>query len=203
MDAGRFDCITTMMATDKATSRRAMVRGLLVGGLGIVAGERAAAATRKRCKKDQTGCQGKCVNTNTDSKNCGRCGNRCANGEQCLNGRCFSDDTCPVAQEACPNFRRCGIEDRDCFCGTTTGGASICFQDENFCESPRPCQNNQDCDGGRVCIDSSLCCAARNLPEVPRTCVLPCENPSETSAKSGKSARKSGSGSQGPGSAGE
>src|ERR687896_644704 len=82
----------------------------LTGAAGLLAGTGTDAGKRKRrrCKQDQTRCQGKCVNTNTDEQHCGGCGNRCASGEQCLNGRCYSDDTCPVAQEACPNFRNCG-----------------------------------------------------------------------------------------------
>jgi hypothetical protein len=202
MDAERFDFMTTALA-GHATSRRALLSGLLGGAVALFASAGVSEGKRKRgkCKRNTTRCNGKCVNTNTDEKHCGACGNRCASGEQCLNGRCFSDDTCPFAQEACPNYRNCGIEDSDCFCGTTTGGTSVCFQDEPFCEEPRPCQSNNDCEQGRVCVDTSLCCADFQLPDVPRTCVLPCENPTTVSAKSGKSARNGGV-SQGPGRAG-
>jgi hypothetical protein len=190
------------MGSGNTTSRRAVVGGLFANAVALFAAERVSAKKHtKRCKKSQTRCQGKCVNTSTDARNCGVCGAHCADGEQCLNGRCFSDDICLAQQKACPNFVRCGIEDSDCFCGTTTGGKTVCFQDENFCDSPRPCQNNADCEDGRVCIDSTDCCADRQLPEVPRTCVLPCENLSEASAQSRKSGRNAKRGNQGPGGA--
>jgi len=204
MNATHFDEIATELAKTRVITRRATLGGMLGGVLGMLAREGTSAgkrkSKRKACKKSQTRCKKACVNLNTDSQNCGSCGNQCASGEQCLNGRCFSDDTCPFAQEACPNFRRCGIEDSDCFCGTTTGGANVCFQDEDFCELPRPCQSNNDCDEGRVCVDTSLCCEDRDLPEVPRTCLLPCENLSTASQLSAENARKKGkSGDSGPG----
>lgn len=187
MDAERFDRFAAGIGSGAAASRRAALGGVLGGVMGMLAHGEAPARRRKRrkrrtCKSNQTRCQKTCVNTNTDEQHCGGCGNRCASGERCLHGSCFSDDTCPFAQEACPNFRRCGVEDSDCFCGTTTGGESVCFQDEDFCESPRPCQSNSDCEGGRVCVDTSLCCEVRDEPAQPRTCLLPCESPSASAA---------------------
>jgi hypothetical protein len=198
MDAGRFDQITTAVAS--TTSRRAVLGGLLGGVAGLLAREEAPAKKRKRCKKEQTRCSGKCVNTNTDENHCGACGTSCPRGERCLNGRCYSDDVCPAQHQACPNFKRCGIEDSDCFCGTSTGGETVCFQDENFCEEPRPCQNTSDCENGRVCVETSACCEDFDLPDQPRTCLLPCENLTEERAKSGKSANRSNGGHEGPGS---
>jgi hypothetical protein len=201
MDAGRFDRLAAA-AGSETMSRRAVLGGIVGGAFGLLVGADAPArgkAGKKRCKGNQTRCNGACVNTDTDRKHCGRCGLECAKGEQCLNGRCYGDDTCPFEKNACPDFKRCGGMDSDCFCGTTGGGATVCFQDENFCENPRPCQTTNDCSGGRVCIDSSDCCADYNLPDVPRTCVLPCENRAAKNAKSLNVERKAMSGGRGPG----
>lgn len=198
MDAERFDRMATEMAG--GASRRALVGGMLAGAAALIAGAGPGTAKRKRrrCKGNKTRCQDTCVNTDTDRRNCGKCGNACDNGEQCLNGRCYSADICPPDHQACPNFIRCSVEDSDCFCGTTTGGETICFQDEAFCEEPRPCVSTNDCDGGRVCVDTRFCCEDRDLPDVPRTCLLPCENrPQEIAAKAGKARASTG----GPGEA--
>lgn len=198
MNAKCFDEIATGMAHSGTTTRRAMLGVMLGGVFGLVAREGTSAAKQKskhrsksnhkQCKQGQSRCQQACVNLDTDSQNCGSCGHHCTSSEQCLHGRCFSDDICPAQQKACPNFIACGVDDSDCFCGTTTGGQTVCFQDEDFCETPRPCQSTSDCEVGRVCIDSSDCCAARNLPDVPRTCLLPCEHLATASQLSGKSA---------------
>jgi hypothetical protein len=185
LDTQSFDQLTVEIAQGNSRSRRTIFGGLLAGGLGVLAGVPVADARKKKgnksgkkgkCKKDQTRCSGDCVNTNTNNKHCGACGVQCASGEQCLNGRCFSPDICPAGFQACPDFQRCSVDDSDCFCGSTTGGQTVCFQDEDFCDIPRPCVTTSDCADGRVCLDSIGCCEARDLPAVNRTCVLPCAN---------------------------
>ena len=186
MDTQSFDQLTVEIAQGNGRSRRTIIAGLLASGLGVLAGQ-AVDARKKggktsgkkgkgKCKKDQSRCSGDCVNTNNDNKHCGACGVKCASGEQCIHGRCYSPDICPAGFQACPDFQRCSVEDSDCFCGSTTGGQTVCFQDEDFCETPRPCVTTSDCEAGRVCLDSIGCCEARDMPAVPRTCVLPCEN---------------------------
>ena len=189
MDARQFDRITATMSG--LTSRRAALGGLFASGILLLAGADGEAKRKsksrgrgkgksKRCSANKERCGGECVNTNTSNKHCGECDNRCASGETCLHGSCYSDDICLAGQQACPNFVRCGAPDSDCFCGTTTGGETVCFQDEAFCEEPRPCQNSSDCSDGRVCVDSRDCCEDFDLPDVPRTCVLPCANLEES-----------------------
>lgn len=184
VDTQSFDHLTVDIALGSSPTRRTILAGLIAGGLAPLVRE-AADARKKggkksgkkgKCKKDQSRCSGDCVNTNTNSKHCGACGVKCASGEQCLHGRCYSPDICPAGFQACPDFQRCSVDDSDCFCGSTTGGQTVCFQDEDFCETPRPCVTTSDCADGRVCLDSVGCCEDRNMPTVPRTCVLPCEN---------------------------
>jgi hypothetical protein len=188
VDTQSFDQLTVGIAQGNGPSRRAILGGLVAGGLGLLTGVTVDARKKGNGKKSgkngkknvrckaQAKCKGKCTNTDTDNKNCGACGVMCASGEQCLNGRCFSPDICPAGFQACPDFQRCSVEDSDCFCGSTTGGQTVCFQDEDFCDVPRPCVTTSDCADGRVCLDSIGCCEDRDLPAVPRTCVLPCAN---------------------------
>ncbi|MFT4040602.1 MAG: hypothetical protein QM692_20650 [Thermomicrobiales bacterium] len=201
MESQTFDALTVELASERGPSRRAVLGGLLAGGIGLLAALPAAAGKKRRhqtgkkrnkgkgkgnrprknqqqarCSGEQTRCDKACVNTNTDSNHCGACGIVCASGEQCIHGRCFSPDICPAGFQSCPDFQRCSVDDSDCFCGTTTGGQTVCFQDEDFCEAPRPCVTTSDCEQGRVCLDSTSCCEARNMPAVNRTCVLPCAN---------------------------
>ncbi len=59
-----------------------------------------------------------CANLKTDDANCGACGTKCANGQQCVNGSCST--TCGAPNTLCP----------------TDGGAPICANlqsDENNC----------------------------------------------------------------------
>lgn len=186
VDTQSFDQLTVGIARGDSRSRRAILGGLVASGLGLLTG--VAVDARKKGKKGkksgkknvrckaQAKCKGKCTNTDSDNKNCGACGVQCASGEQCLHGRCYSPDICPSGFQACPDFQRCSVEDSDCFCGSTTGGQTVCFQDEDFCDTPRPCVTTSDCDEGRVCLDSIGCCEARDMPAVNRTCVLPCAN---------------------------
>ena len=45
------------------------------------------------CSSGQDLCGGKCVSLNTDSKNCGQCGNTCPSGQHCLQGSCQASST--------------------------------------------------------------------------------------------------------------
>ncbi len=42
------------------------------------------------CRTGWKRCGGRCVDSNRDERNCGRCGKRCARGERCRRGRCRS-----------------------------------------------------------------------------------------------------------------
>jgi len=41
------------------------------------------------CSNGQTSCNGRCVDTNSDTSNCGSCGNACASRQMCLLGMCL------------------------------------------------------------------------------------------------------------------
>ena len=46
------------------------------------------------CSKSTTSCGGTCVVTQDDNANCGACGVKCLDSEQCANSRCFPKN-CP------------------------------------------------------------------------------------------------------------
>jgi hypothetical protein len=74
-----------------------------------------------------TECGGKCVDTATDSANCGACGTTCNNGQTCQSSKC----ACPPDQAFCNN--QCTKADRQ-HCGATCA----------------PCQSDEVCNAGCV-----------------------------------------------------
>ncbi|MBK7857184.1 MAG: hypothetical protein IPJ65_00915 [Archangiaceae bacterium] len=77
-----------------------------------------------------TECDGKCVDTNTDSKNCGECGKSCASGNLCSAGKCVA--ACNSGQQACAtgcsdpmtDAKNCGGCGRPCAAGQVCSGGS-------------------------------------------------------------------------------
>lgn len=67
------------------------------------------------CKSSQTACGTKCVDTDTDSSNCGSCGNSCGSGS-CYNGSCQSTGgSCSSCQaSANSSTGMCGSEYASC-----------------------------------------------------------------------------------------
>jgi hypothetical protein len=150
MDGSRFD----------AWTRRRMslaTGGLLASfcGIGVFAGVEAkkCKGNKRKCGKkciskkkccggcgEQTCCKGKCVDLATNPGNCGLCGNACASGE-CVHGVC----TCTNFLEDCP-------QSMPCSCGVYVGGGAACFG--GFAG---PCDENDDCPIGSVCMGNNLC----------------------------------------------
>ncbi len=69
------------------------------------------------CGTGLAACSGKCVNTNTDSKNCGKCGNQCSASLSCSKGQCkcasgytLCSGKCVNTSTDLSNCGRCGNE---------------------------------------------------------------------------------------------
>lgn len=65
-----------------------------------------------QCAQGQTYCNGKCVDTKTDSANCGSCGKVCSSNQKCSAGVCVTQtplcggQTCGAGQYCCQNACR-------------------------------------------------------------------------------------------------
>jgi hypothetical protein len=121
------------------------------GGLVCRSGKCVPACTK-------TLCSGVCVDTSTDSNNCGRCGTTCTGGKFCKTGACF----CPAGTEdvggSCTS---CGKDGQNCCagdrctdpnlaCGLMTKLCTHCGSEGDIC-----CDGTSGCDPGLECNFSS------------------------------------------------
>ncbi|MBI2972040.1 MAG: lytic murein transglycosylase [Candidatus Aenigmarchaeota archaeon] len=104
----------------------------------------ACTASFANCNGDSgDGCE---INTNTDSNNCGSCGNACSTGEQCIGGTC----RCTPGSASCENNRHfaCSNEGRweaeDC-----PAEGKVCNAISKECALPYTGCEAQECDGDR------------------------------------------------------
>lgn len=114
-----------------------------VAGAGLDGGVASRNACR-RCPASAPGvCDGACVDLRADTRNCGRCGTRCAAGEACVASGAAGDagvadggasavcqQGCPSGQDFCPG-RGCSnrmTDPANCgACGTVCGNGKACL----------------------------------------------------------------------------
>ena len=102
-----------------------------------------------------TVCAGVCVDTRTDSNNCGSCGNVCLGSDTCQNGVCTGGG-CPeqwhscgvayppsVTNVCCLNGSTCSIGERDASC--CSPGTFACPNLDGYC-----CPAGYQCCGNHV-----------------------------------------------------
>jgi hypothetical protein len=122
------------------------------------------------CDSTETCCSGKCVNSKSDSVNCGACGNVCTNGKTCSNGVC----SCRSGYKLCGNdcvdlsfdAHNCGACGRTCASGRCCGGkccaAEFCCGDTcggTLCNDGTCCPKGESCcAGGGCCPEGQPCC---------------------------------------------
>ena len=110
------------------------------------------------CPKCSGGCcNGKCLDTNTDLKNCGACGKACMAGETCIGGncQCAGNGHCAAGQTCCPMVG----------CKTTMTDANNCGTCGNSCDAQNmgeTCYQGQcGCTmAGDHCANGQACCGA-------------------------------------------
>lgn len=101
------------------------------------------------CRPGSVRCKGKCVHIKSDVHNCGRCGHRCARGQQCKNGKCIH--ACPPGEAFCNGACISVLADpRNCgACGHKCNG--VCHQGACLNQCP---SGFTECAGGCVSLAS-------------------------------------------------
>jgi hypothetical protein len=142
------------------------------------------------CPEGQTLCkkprgEGRCANLQTNERHCGSCFNRCAEGEECVDGVCGGGE--PICDPPCPAGEECteGVQGTPPFCRPTCGPSCP----ECVCN----CLRSGD-GSGNVCVafgvspgvDSCEQCPTPDFPEnticadiapSPDVEILTCERP--------------------------
>lgn len=150
---------------------------------------------KKKCKGGTLRCGKACVNAQTDSQNCGACGNRCTGGKACARGACVGTPSCPTGQIRCgdlcvdptSNENHCGTCGNVCrieltciegTCGCATAGetacpGSFCFDLQTDNDNCGACGNA--CPLGQHCRDGTCtnlsCDAGQRLCTNDSTCI--------------------------------
>lgn len=116
-----------------------------------------------KCLPDLTECYGMCVNTQSDSTNCGTCGEVCESEQKCLNGVCRCPNTCesPLVQD--PGTCRCACPAGQVLCG----GACVsndCLDTLTFNFSTCQCQcKATECQVHDQLLNPAICqCSSSN-----------------------------------------
>jgi hypothetical protein len=175
-----FDELSKALAG--AMSRREALRRLGAGLVGAFlaslglggAGVQAAPP----CPSGQIRCNDVCVDTKTDTQNCGHCGVVCPTGMQCINGKCGQGGgPCQAGQTRCKgrcvdlrsdvnNCGACGVvcgTGRVCSAGSCQ--ASTCSDPHDCPESPTMfgCGGNPSCACAQMVDGTSRCTLCRGF----------------------------------------
>ena len=137
--------------------------------------------TAETCPTDKC-CYGAWADTNYDLNNCGSCGNRCPQNEQCSAGSCI----CSAGYVDCDSTPGC--ETMGTYCPTKNCVADSECPSGNVCCSGKCltpfCTDERDCDDGNPCTADS-CSQCSQCSHVPKTCSSTfdgcCPSPSCTS----------------------
>jgi hypothetical protein len=96
------------------------------------------------CGNGQLCCNGSCHNPSSDGNNCGTCGHSCGGSTQCCGGSCVSTDT----RDHCGGCGGCGTGQACC------GGNCVDTTTTDHCGGCGGCSTGQACCGGS-CVDTS------------------------------------------------
>jgi hypothetical protein len=134
------------------------------------------------CPEGQDRCNDRCVNLQRNENHCGRCGKRCAEGEECVNGRCQSGG-CPgtpltegdcncasICPDQIPTTVTCQ-DNPDCTCLKTAEGTGFCAgPGPGPCQVIPTCSTSDDCEPGLTCVVNTCCESPICLPPCTPTC---------------------------------
>ncbi|MDP3275485.1 MAG: MXAN_6577-like cysteine-rich protein [Deltaproteobacteria bacterium] len=144
------------------------------------------------CGASELLCGSRCINTQSDPRNCGSCDNACPGTSVCTDGRCVP--TCPSSQRACGNecvtlasdARHCGACGSACPSGQlcSRGACSlVCDPRLTVCGGANADAGADAAAGPTLCVDlqtdanhcgacNTACAAGQNC--VSGACVTPC-----------------------------
>ncbi|WP_437288710.1 MXAN_6577-like cysteine-rich protein [Sorangium sp. So ce406] len=145
---------------------------LLVAGVVLATSCAEGDSQPSACTDGQSPCDGQCVDTQTNAEHCGACGDACAEGEQCTDGRCEGGGGEGGSGGA-------GGDDGGGEGGVDMGGPEECSEEETACgercvnvqTDARNCGDcDVQCDAGKVCVEGDCACAD-GLMECEGACV--------------------------------
>ena len=182
--------------------------GQLGDGMMAPSRPRASAVTCfSACATGTTNCGGLCVDTLTDLRNCGSCGNACAAGQSCIAGACITATICTTPMQMCgtscvntqtdgANCGRCGnacpggqaCRDSMCVCACGTGlsccgTSTACFNLQTDLRNCGTC--GRTCAAGQSCI-AGMCNTPTVCTSPSRMCGTSCVDPQTDSANCGR-----------------
>ncbi len=102
------------------------------------------------CPSGQTNCSGICVDTSTNSNNCGGCNTLCLPGQDCCGGFCCD----PTTSTCCPDGCHDGANDVCCPGGGSCSEGQTCCPDGCYDVGP----NGNCCGDGNACPFGQNCC---------------------------------------------
>jgi hypothetical protein len=118
------------------------------------------------CPEGKTPCNERCVNLERNDNNCGCCGNRCADDQECVGGVCQGGPECQCPLICGVVSRPCGATPDSCNCVESVEGKKICGADPCGPE----CSSDAECDAivpGAICQTPDTGCCGQ-------TCIFPC-----------------------------
>jgi hypothetical protein len=125
------------------------------------------AACSKVCGGVQPGCcKGSCTDLAGDVRNCGSCGNACAQGQTCTNGKCQSSSPNPeCAGKGCGSLNLMCNNNPYCVCTTIFGGTGgMCMSAAVLCSALSTCPTGSECNAGELCLINTCCGANVCVP---------------------------------------
>ncbi len=137
--------------------------------------------TSGTCASGQECCGDACVDVQSSTSNCGRCGNACAAGQVCSLGACTSMPVCAPACDAAQG-ERC-VAGGICACGTSATACpagQVCNMGVCGSGCPSGCPTGETCSGracvcgttGATCPAGTECRSGRCVD--PNACDPPC-----------------------------
>src|SRR5215212_11630558 len=117
------------------------------------------------CPEGQTRCKDRCVNLQTNERHCGRCFNRCPEGQECVDGVCAGG--CVPDGGACSGDTHCCPDSFNCSSGT----CAPCVAVGGSCTSDVQCCADESTNFNRICHipagqsnDTCVTCRASGSP---------------------------------------